>query len=317
MDTLEKVLPRTIFLTQHGSHAYGTNIEGSDYDFKGVCIPTLDYFLGFNKKFEQLERSANAGHPHDLVVMSLSKFAALAAECNPNIIEILHVSEADVWHCDEFGEELRAMRDMFISTKARHTFSGYAHAQLHRIKKHRSWLLSPPKEKPTRSAFGLSETSKVSKSELGAFDAIVEQKFEVDINKDVLALFLREKQYNAAKTHWDQYEQWKVKRNDKRAVLEATFGYDTKHAMHLVRLMRMCKEILSTGKVNVRREDFEELLEIRFGKWAYDQVIEEAERLDRECGELYKTSKLPHGADRVAIDAKVVSMTERYLDRRS
>jgi len=317
MDTLEKVLPRTIFLTQHGSHAYGTNIEGSDYDFKGVCIPTLDYFLGFDKKFEQLERSANAGHPHDLVVMSLSKFAALAAECNPNIIEILHVSEADVWHCDEFGEELRAMRDMFISTKARHTFSGYAHAQLHRIKKHRSWLLSPPKEKPTRSAFGLSETSKVSKSELGAFDAIIEQKFEVDINKDVLALFLREKQYNAAKTHWDQYEQWKVKRNDKRAVLEATFGYDTKHAMHLVRLMRMCKEILSTGKVNVRREDFEELLGIRFGKWAYDQVIEEAERLDRECGELYKTSKLPHGADRVAIDAKVVGMTERYLGRRS
>ncbi len=71
MDTLEKVLPRTIFLTQHGSHAYGTNIETSDYDFKGVCIPTIDYFLGFDKNFEQLERSANAGHPHDLVIMSL------------------------------------------------------------------------------------------------------------------------------------------------------------------------------------------------------------------------------------------------------
>ncbi len=315
MDTLEKVLPRTIFLTQHGSHAYGTNIEGSDYDFKGVCIPTIDYFLGFDKNFEQLERSANAGNPHDLVIMSLRKFAALAAECNPNIIEILHVSNDDVWHIDEFGEELRAMKDMFISTKARHTFSGYAHAQLHRIKKHRGWLLNPPKEKPTRSSFGLSETSKVSKSELGAFDALIEQKFEVDVNKEVLTLFLREKQYNAAKTHWDQYEQWKVKRNDKRAILEATFGYDTKHAMHLIRLMRMCKEILSTGKVNVRREDFEDLLGIRFGKWLYDQVIEEAERLDRECAELYTTSKLPHHADRPMIDRMIVDMQERYLRR--
>lgn len=313
MDTLEKVLPRTIFLTQHGSHAYGTNIATSDYDFKGVCIPTADYFFGFDKNFEQLERSANKGHPHDLVIMSLAKFAALAAECNPNIIEILHVSPVDVWHIDEFGEELREMKDMFISTKARHTFSGYAHAQLHRIKKHRSWLLSPPKEKPTRVSFGLSETSKVSKSELGAFDALVEQKFEVDINKEVLTLFLREKQYNAAKTHWDQYEQWKEKRNDKRAVLEAQFGYDTKHAMHLIRLMRMCKEILATGKVNVRREDFEELLNIRYGRWTYDEVVEQAENLDKECGELYKTSKLPHSANRVAINNKVVAMTERYL----
>lgn len=316
MDTLEKVLPRTIFLTQHGSHAYGTNIETSDYDFKGVCIPTIDYFLGFDKNFEQLERSANAGHPHDLVIMSLKKFAALASECNPNIIEILHVSPADVWHIDEFGEELREMKDMFISTKARHTFSGYAHAQLHRIKKHRSWLLSPPKEKPTRKSFGLSETSKVSKSELGAFDALVEQKIEVDINKEVLTLFLREKQYNAAKTHWDQYEQWKEKRNDKRAVLEAQFGYDTKHAMHLIRLMRMCKEILATGKVNVRREDFHDLLMIRYGNWTYEQVVEQAENLDKECGELYKTSKLPHSANRVAINTKVVGMTERFLRTR-
>lgn len=316
MNTLEKVLPRTIFLTQHGSHAYGTNIEGSDYDFKGVCIPTIEYFFGFDKKFEQLERSVNKSAPHDLVIMSLNKFAALAAECNPNIIEILHVADKDVWHIDEFGEELRDMRDMFISTKARHTFSGYAHAQLHRIKKHRSWLLSPPREKPTRASFGLSETSKVSRSELGAFDALVEQQIEVDINKEVLTLFLREKQYNSAKTHWDQYEQWKVKRNDKRAILEAQFGYDTKHAMHLIRLMRMCKEILATGKVNVRREDFEDLLEIRFGRWTYDQIIEEAERLDCECAELYKTSTLPHHADREAIDTRIIAMTERFLRTR-
>lgn len=55
MDTLEKVLPRTIFLTVAGSHLYGTNIESSDYDFKGACVPTKDYFLGWLKTFERAD----------------------------------------------------------------------------------------------------------------------------------------------------------------------------------------------------------------------------------------------------------------------
>ncbi len=315
MDTLEKVLPRSIFITRHGSHAYGTNVATSDVDFKGVCIPTKEYFLGFMKGFEQLESMASKGGAHDLTIMSLVKFAKLAAECNPNIIEILHTSEEDVFHIDEFGEELRSIKDMFLSTKARHTFSGYAHAQLRRIKTHRSWLLNPPADKPTRKQFGLSETSKVSKSELGAFDALVNEGKQVEMTGEILTLFLREKQYAAAKDHWDKYENWKRSRNEARAALEAQFGYDTKHAMHLVRLMRMCKEILLYGKVFVRRPDFEYLLSIRRGEVEYDEVVEHAEALDLECAELYKTSTLPHAVDRLAIDRVIVSMHERYLRR--
>jgi uncharacterized protein len=317
VDTLERVLSRTIYLTRHGSHAYGTNTAASDLDFKGVCIPTKEYFLGFTKRFEQLERMANKGHAHDLTIMSLHKFCMLATECNPNIIEILHVSEDDVFHIDEFGEELRGMADMFLSTKARHTFSGYAHAQLRRIKSHRAWLLNPPKEKPTRKQFGLSEMSKVSKSELGAFDALVNEGKQVEMTQEILTLFLREKQYAAAKDNWDKYESWRAKRNEARAVLEAKYGYDCKHGMHLVRLMRVCKEILSEGKVRVRRPDAEDLLSIRRGEWTYEQVVEHAEVLDKECELLYATSKLPRSPDREAIDRRVIDMTERYLATRA
>jgi predicted nucleotidyltransferase len=313
MDTLEKVLSRSIFITRHGSHAYGTNIATSDLDFKGVCIPTKEYFLGSMKKFEQLERQVNRGAPYDTTIMSLQKFVNLASDCNPNIIEILHVADDDIFFINEFGEELRAMKDMFISTKARFTFSGYAHSQLRRIKTHRLWLLNPPKEKPERRLFGLSETSKVSKSELGAFDALMAEGKEIEMTHEILALFLREKQYAAAKENWDKYERWKTTRNEARSALEAKFGYDTKHAMHLIRLIRMCREILRDGKVLVRRPDAEELLAIRRGEWTYDQVVDHAEALELECGELYKTSKLPREANRLAIDDIVVSMTERYL----
>lgn len=39
---------RTVFLTKHGSHAYGTNGPGSDLDIKGVFMAPTPYVLGFD-----------------------------------------------------------------------------------------------------------------------------------------------------------------------------------------------------------------------------------------------------------------------------
>lgn len=63
---------------------------------------------------------------------------------------------------------------------------------------------------------------------------------------------------------------------------------NSKHASHLVRLMRMGKEILLTGKVTVKRPDAEELLFIKNGGWSYERVVEYAETLQRELDEEYK-----------------------------
>ena len=59
-----------------------------------------------------------------------------------------------------------------------------------------------------------------------------------------------------------------------------------KHGMHLVRLLRMCREILEDGVVNVRRKDFKELLEIRNGSWTYDQLIAYGEEQDKYIREV-------------------------------
>ena len=208
---------RTIILVRHGSHAYGTNTPTSDIDVKGVAIEPRSFHLGFLHTFEQFESMGTttggnlarlrslAGKDADVVIYSLKKFAKLAADCNPNIIEVLHVDDSDIIHIDEFGEELRSIRNDFLSRKARHTFSGYAHAQLKRIKTHRQWLLNPPDAPPTRKQFGLSEETKISQSELGAFDAATEAGIEVNVPKEVLTIYTREKQYQAAKVHFDQY----------------------------------------------------------------------------------------------------------------
>ena len=47
----------TIFLTVHGSQAYGTATPTSDIDLKGVAIPPLKYHMGFVHTFEQAEAS--------------------------------------------------------------------------------------------------------------------------------------------------------------------------------------------------------------------------------------------------------------------
>ncbi len=300
----------TILKVKHGSHAYGTNIATSDLDIKGVCIQPISHQLGFLHNFEQREQLVSKGHPHDETIFSLKKFASLAANCNPNVLEILFVDESDILECGIPGWELLQNRDLFVTKRARHTFSGYAHAQLKRIKTHRAWLLNPPKAPPDRNDFGLQGERVVGKDEMGAFNAMEKEGLEVPAS--VLTLLLRERQYQAAKTHWDQYQNWVKTRNPDRAALEAKYGYDTKHGMHLIRLMMMCLEILMGDGVIVKRPDAKFLLGIRDGGISYDTLIQMAKNLDNRCEAMYATSTLPNEPDRVAINDLVVRLTLDY-----
>lgn len=327
---------RTILLVRHGSHAYGLNVATSDEDFKGICIKPKEAYFGFTQRFEQQEHMGSKTDGIDRVVYSLDKFVALAADCNPNIIEVLHVEEEDVVRIDEFGEELRSFRDDFLSKKARFTFSGYAHAQLKRIKTHRKWLLDPPKVAPTREEFGLNDLVQVSKSEMGAFNSLLDmstvddrapleqaidinqaarEKLGIDLPKDVVTLFTKERAYAAAKTHYDQFKNWEKTRNPARAVLESKYGYDVKHGMHLMRLEMDAVSILRDHKVIVKWKGAERefLMGIRNGSLGYDALVEQAEMLEVEAEKLYGISTLRKEPNRAAIDKRLVDMTERYL----
>lgn len=98
--------------------------------------------------------------------------------------------------------------------------------------------------------------------------------------------------FEAQHKNWKGYWEWKNKRNEKRSALEEQFGYDTKHAMHLIRLLRSGVDILKHGVVPVKREDAQYLLDIRFGKYTYEEVIAESERLTKEVEEISKKSHL-------------------------
>lgn len=296
-----------IFKTLHGSRLYGTHTEESDYDYKGIVIPTKEYFLGFLNKFEQHETK----NP-DCVLYDIRKFFKLAADCNPNIIEVLFAPEECFEICTPLGQKVLDIRDKFLSKKAKHTFAGYAHSQLKRMKTHRAWLMSPPKVRPDRKDYGLPENQKVvTNLTPEIYQKLIHSEFiEDDYLKDLLA---KELAYQSALKEWNSYENWKANRNPERAEIERKYGIDTKNSYHLIRLLRMCVEILETGQVIVRRPDAEELLAIRNGAWSYEQILKHAEELDKKAEELYATTTLPHSPDRNELDRLCIELVEKSL----
>lgn len=73
---------------------------------------------------------------------------------------------------------------------------------------------------------------------------------------------------------------------------------NTKHAMHVVRLLRTAKEALTTGEILVKRPDAEELLAIRNGTWTYSEMMEYYKELSTEIREVHlKNSVLPKKAN--------------------
>ena len=89
-----------------------------------------------------------------------------------------------------------------------------------------------------------------------------------------------ERKYRAAMKHWEAYETWKAERNPARAALEQQHGYDTKHAMHLLRLMQTGLELLQTGELRVRRPDADQLNAVRDGDLSFDELLERASELE-------------------------------------
>lgn len=138
-DNMKWLEDRTILLTKYGSEIYGTNIETSDTDYKGVCIPPKEYYLGlksineYNKSGGKNFKERNTKDDVDLVVCHINKFVKDAMSGVPNNIDILFCRDEDIIYMNEFGKELRDMRYEFLSKEIFRKFSGYALSQKHKI----------------------------------------------------------------------------------------------------------------------------------------------------------------------------------------
>jgi len=75
------------------------------------------------------------------------------------------------------------------------------------------------------------------------------------------------------------------------------YGYDCKSASHAIRILRTACESLKLKTVLTHRPDFEELIDIKTGKWEFQKVTKEIEKLLHQLDESYHQSKLPDDID--------------------
>lgn len=138
-----------IFRAIGGSHSYGLNTADSDIDERGIFI------LPLNQRLSILNFDQEIGNEkQDVKYYDIQKYFKLAIDCNPNIVELLWTPDDCVKFKNEKMDKIIANRNLFISKKAYHTFSGYAYAQISKCKGQNKLVHNPkPKDPPKKEDF--------------------------------------------------------------------------------------------------------------------------------------------------------------------
>lgn len=342
---------RLILLVRQGSHAYGTARENSDLDLRGVAIAPREVYLGYRQVFEQFEQSQPADvvvyELRKLIRLGAECNPGIFEMLWVEDEDVLVEQEAGRRLRDERRAFLSKRARFTFAGYARHQLQRLrnhrawllappeapptrgefglpertvipadqlAAAESAIAKQLDRWQPALPDLDPgARQALLDSWGELLSEMSLGLDERFVAAGRRLGYDDNFLELLDRERQFENRLKHWRAYKQWEKNRNPQRASLEARFGYDTKHAMHLVRILRMGRELLETGEVKVRRPDARELLSIRDGAWSFDQLLAWAEDQDRHLDALLATTTLPPEPDHARLERLCEELIESYL----
>ncbi len=304
-----------IFLTTGGSYAYGTNVETSDLDIRGIAVETSNEILG-SAIFEQFEDRKT-----DTVVYALRKILKLMLNCNPNVLEILGTKDEHIFICNKYGKMIKDNKDLFLSKRAIQSFGGYASAQLRRLQNALARDNYPQREKEihilntikTQIATMKDRYEVFSKENLNIYigkskKEDFESELFIDVNFKHYPLRDFKNIYAEMSNVIKDYDKLNH-RNSKKDT-----NHLNKHAMHLIRLFLMGTELLEGKGINTYREkDREFLLKIRKGEFSYSEIFEMVNDYEKKFDYAAKNTSLKDEPDYDKVEELMISINRDVI----
>ena len=312
---------KIILLGLGGSHAYGTNVEGSDVDIRGIALNNKKEVL-LGKDFEQVIDTDT-----DTTVYSFAKIVKLLAEANPNTLEIIFQKPEHYLYLSELGKLLVDNRYIFLSKKCYYTFGGYARQQLRRLD-NKAMRELPQGKQEVHILNSIKNAQYTFHEKYFDFeddaiklfvDASHREDFESEIFMDIHLTHYPLRDYKCMWTEMHNIvkEYGKLGKRATNAILHNKVN---KHAMHLVRLMKTCITILKTGDFcTFCEEDHDLLMDIRNGKYMGPdkQMTPEffalVDRLEEEMNEAFEHTSLPDKPDTEKINELICYVNEKVI----
>lgn len=310
-----------ILLSLGGSHAYGTNVGGSDVDIRGVALNTSREIL-LSRDFEQVIDDAT-----DTVVYSFKKMIKLLTSATPNMLEILFDRPEDFLYLSPIGKELVDNRELFLSQMVFDKFGGFSREQLRRLDNKTARELSQG-EQEVHILNSITNASITFPEKYFSFDSdsihlyvddAIQEGLESEIFMDVNLHHYPLRDYKCMWSEMNNIVKDYAKIG-KKAPKPLDREHVNKHAMHGVRLLLKAKTILETGTFCTYCSDEHDLLmDIRNGKYMdsdgqmtqeyFDMVAE----LEAKMTYAKEHTFLPEKPDQNKIDDFVCSVNERVV----
>jgi uncharacterized protein len=118
---------RIILEYVRGSQLYGTATPESDTDIGGIFIVPAEDWVSMVHPPNEISDSKG-----DTTFYELKRYLELASACNPSIIEAMYLPDDCIRHIRVPMGRLINNRQIFMTKKALHSFSGYAFQQIKR-----------------------------------------------------------------------------------------------------------------------------------------------------------------------------------------
>ena len=125
-----------VLLGYRGSIAHNMYVPNTDpnsiddIDLMGVYMAPVDHYIGLKRTRETIEKFIDQW---DVVCYEYKNFVKLLLNSNPNVLSLLWIKDNYYIEKHDYGKILIENRDLFVSKKVYHSFTGYAHGQLKRM----------------------------------------------------------------------------------------------------------------------------------------------------------------------------------------